>query len=305
MARIFICHASEDSATAERIHLALVGLKHKVFYDKQSLPPGGDYHSRIEAAIRCCHVFIFLATRQSLAPGRFTLNELSLAQQRWPSPNDRVLPVTLDGLAPSELPNYLQATTVLAATGNTPAAVRLAVEDMLKRQRQRLNILVRLAFAVAVLAVGFVATWVLVAGTRQAKIPMAHAPAPQAETSEKRASRLVNANIPAARSATSDSQGPLYTPPSRASRRIDGCIASDLFPEAHGTQCAMEAQRIVATVFCRSQGYREALAYRAQMHTTISSAYKLSLNEASQDNLQWQWIPSDTSGFWFEEIECQ
>jgi hypothetical protein len=132
MHSIFLCHASEDKCVVESIQLALVGAGCNVFYDDQSLPPGGDYHARISAAIKQCDIFIFIASQESIAPGKFTLTELKFARERWPSPTNRVLPVAIDKINPKDLPPYLQASTVLAPSGNIAAEVRAAVEVMLQ-----------------------------------------------------------------------------------------------------------------------------------------------------------------------------
>jgi len=130
MSSVFLCHASEDKPFVEPIQLALTSAGCKVFYDEQSLPPGGDYQARIRTAIDNCDVFVFIASAASIAPGRFTLTELQFVRERWPSPVARVLPVATAGIKPQDLPSYLQAATVLTVRGNTAAEVRSAVEGI-------------------------------------------------------------------------------------------------------------------------------------------------------------------------------
>jgi len=155
MPSVFICHASEDKPAVEPIALALTNAGCQVFYDEQSLPAGGDYQGRIEAAIAGCDVFVFIASAASTAPERFTLSELKFARQRWPSPIDRVLPVAIGGISPSALPAYLQAVTIFTASGNLAAEVRNEVEGMLARQRGKSRRWVPVAvLAVAALGVG-------------------------------------------------------------------------------------------------------------------------------------------------------
>jgi TIR domain len=132
MPSVFLCHASEDKPLVEPIQLALANAGCEVFYDEQSLPAGGDYQARIHTAIDNCDLFVFIATPASIAPGKFTLTELKFARDRWPSPVNRVLPVVIGALKPRELPNYLQAATVLTVSGNAAAEVRAAVESMLR-----------------------------------------------------------------------------------------------------------------------------------------------------------------------------
>lgn len=133
MPSIFLCHASEDKPAVEPVQLALASAGYEVFYDRQSLPAGADYQARIRAAILQCDLFVFMASPASVAPGRFTLTELRFARERWPSPVDRVLPVLIGALTPSQLPPYLQAVTVLTAEGNLAAEVRAAAEAMVGR----------------------------------------------------------------------------------------------------------------------------------------------------------------------------
>lgn len=137
MANLFLCHASEDKPKVEPIHLALVKAGHSVFYDDRSLHPGGDYQQRIYEAIEECVLFIFIASKASLRPGKFTLSELDLAQRRWPDPTNRVLPVVIEQLDLSELPSYLTAVTVLQVRGNAAVEVRTAVDRLLAEPRKR------------------------------------------------------------------------------------------------------------------------------------------------------------------------
>jgi hypothetical protein len=149
---IFICYASEDKPAAERIQLALVGAGYKVFFDEQSLPPGGDYHSRIERAIRTCDLFIFLVTSSSIAPGKFTLTEQKFARERWPSPVGRVLAVNSQGLPATEVPAYLTAATMLSVAGNLASEVRAAAEQMLPATDNKKRLRAALVVGVATLS---------------------------------------------------------------------------------------------------------------------------------------------------------
>lgn len=135
MPSVFLSHASEDKALAEPIQLALATAGYNVFYDELSLPPGGDYHHRIETAVKRCDVFVFIASPASITEGKYTLLELKYARARWPSPINRVLPVVTDGLKPADLPPYLQPATILSInrTGGAAAAeVRTAVAAIMR-----------------------------------------------------------------------------------------------------------------------------------------------------------------------------
>jgi formylglycine-generating enzyme required for sulfatase activity len=128
--KIFLSHASEDKELADQIHLALVGVGHKVFFDRESLPPGGDYYARIHSAVKSSDLFVFLISPHSVAPGRYTLTELKYARDRWPHPKGRVLPVRLQAVSWDMIPTYLKAVTVLEPEGNVPAEVVGAVAKM-------------------------------------------------------------------------------------------------------------------------------------------------------------------------------
>jgi len=102
---------------------------HRVFFDKDSLPPAGDFNARIRKAIRYSDRFIFLASRSALESGRFTLTELEFVRQRWASPIGRVLPVIIDPeLKPNMLPAYFSGVQVITISGNAPAEIVAAVE---------------------------------------------------------------------------------------------------------------------------------------------------------------------------------
>lgn len=148
--KIFLCYASEDSEVAERIHLSLVNEKFRVFFDEKSLPPAGDYDSRIYAAIDQCDLFIFLITKNSIAPGKYTLTELRFAREKWESPIDKVLSVNLNRLPANLIPSYLSAATMLSIQGNAPSEVRAVVKKMLKVKIDVVKIALFFVFALLV-----------------------------------------------------------------------------------------------------------------------------------------------------------
>lgn len=137
MTTIFLCHASDDKPIAEPIQLALSSAGYEVFYDENSLPPGGDYHDRIYRAIMKCDLFIFLISEASIAPGRYTLTELAFARRKWPSPVNRVLPVNLESIPTRDIPHYLTAVTILSVKGSPAAEVRQSAEVLLSIQRKK------------------------------------------------------------------------------------------------------------------------------------------------------------------------
>ena len=134
--RVFISYASEDQGLAEQVHLALTGAGHRTFFDRESLPPGGDFHARIAAAIAASDLLVYLVSPHSTAEGSYALTELKLARARWRHPKGKVLPVMAAPVAWELIPNYLKAVTVLQPDGNVPAEVVIAVAGLGQRRRR-------------------------------------------------------------------------------------------------------------------------------------------------------------------------
>lgn len=134
--RIFVSYASENRELADQVHLALTGRGHTVFFDRDSLPPGGDYHERIRAILEQSDVFVFLISPNSVSPGSYALTELKYARDKWPHPKGAVLPVIVQQVPWESIPSYLKAVTVLEPEGNVPAEVLLAVSGLEAEQRK-------------------------------------------------------------------------------------------------------------------------------------------------------------------------
>src|SRR5512134_80113 len=132
--RIFLSYASEDRSLVEPIALALRAQKHKVFVDRDSLPPGEEYDIRIRKAIEESHLFIFFVSPESLDAGSYTLTELGIAQKTWAHPGGRVMPVVLRRVALEQVPPYLAAVTLFEPVGNLPATV---ADEVHRRVRAR------------------------------------------------------------------------------------------------------------------------------------------------------------------------
>jgi hypothetical protein len=128
--RIFLAYASEDRNPAERICLALVGDGHEVFFDRASLPPGGNFNARIREAIRQSDLMVFLISESSVAASAYTLTELSIARSRWPHPAGRVIPVMLRPTDFDRIPNYLRAVTILEPGGDAAAELVEAIRGL-------------------------------------------------------------------------------------------------------------------------------------------------------------------------------
>ena len=156
--RIFLSYASEDRATADAIRLALQGSGHDVFFDREDLPPGGEFHARIRRGIEESDLVIFLVSAKTLDAGSYTLNEISIAEKTWPKADGRILPVLLEKVEAPDLPAYLKSVTFLETPGNLPAEVADAVHRIARqRRRARLRMFVPIAAACALAAVA--ASW--------------------------------------------------------------------------------------------------------------------------------------------------
>jgi formylglycine-generating enzyme required for sulfatase activity len=136
--KIFLSYASEDRAIAEQLSLALAEQGHDVFFDREDLPPGEEFHGRIRRAIETSDLFIFLASANALDPGSYTINELDIAEKTWRNPGGRVLPVLLDRTDLKVLPNFLKSVTLLQTEGNVVAMVVDTVYRIARARRRAL-----------------------------------------------------------------------------------------------------------------------------------------------------------------------
>jgi len=117
--QIFLSYAAEDHDLAEEVQLALIGAGHQVFFDRASLPPGHDYHSRIQSAVQSSDLFVFLISPNSVAQGSYAVTELKYARAKWPHPKGKLLPVLARATDWHAIPPYLRSITVLRPEGNT------------------------------------------------------------------------------------------------------------------------------------------------------------------------------------------
>ena len=131
---IFLSYSSDRCDIAEQVKLALAGSGHKVFFDRDSLPPGDEYHVRIRKAVERSDAFVFLISQRSVTTGSYALTELKYARQKWPDPRHRVLPVMIERTAYDQIPNYLKAVTVLEPEGNVAAEVAAELEKIRLQQ---------------------------------------------------------------------------------------------------------------------------------------------------------------------------
>ena len=158
--KVFICYSHEQRELAQRIALALEGIGADVFFDREDLPPSGEFNLAIRTAIRRCDLFIFIASREAIHEGAYTMAELSIAERRWPHPAERVLTLLADATPIAALPPYLSAITVLAPAGDPVAELVDAVARWRERRR-RLWLRRTLVAGAVLLAVAGVTVWLV------------------------------------------------------------------------------------------------------------------------------------------------
>jgi hypothetical protein len=134
--RIFLSYDDTRRDVAERLALGLRAAGHRVFFDQDSLPAGTSYDERIRSAILRAHLFVFLISRESVQKGAYALTELEIAEQRWPHPTGRLLPVLLDETPIPSLPPYVRAVSVLDPKGDVVADALHAVARLYGERRR-------------------------------------------------------------------------------------------------------------------------------------------------------------------------
>lgn len=155
--KIFLSYASQDRALAAAINRTLSHQDHDVFFDRDDLPPGEEFHNRIRQGIEQCDLFVFLISEHALDPASYTLSELEIAQKVIQRPHGRLLPVLLAPIAFARLPGFLKSVTVLETSGDVTAAVADAVHRIAQGRRRRHGY--RLAIGIAAIALVAAGIW--------------------------------------------------------------------------------------------------------------------------------------------------
>ncbi len=155
--RIFLSYASQDRAIAQSIHRALLEQGHDVFFDREALPAGEEFHIGIRQAIERSDLFIFLTSENAIDPGSYTLNELDIAEKAIKQASGRLLPVMLQPISMDRLPAFVKSVTLLQSLGNIPAAVADAVHRIDQKHRRRF--FVKIGASVAAIALIAAVAW--------------------------------------------------------------------------------------------------------------------------------------------------
>jgi hypothetical protein len=159
MSSVFLSYSSDQADAATRIELSLREDGHSVFRDRSSLPAGEGYDARIRAAVDDSDLFVFLISRESVSPSRYTLTELKFAEDKWGDPSGHVLPVMVEPVSKDAIPAFLRAVTILKPQGNLTAEVAAAVALMSASWWRRMLAPRRLVPALAVLLVLAAIAW--------------------------------------------------------------------------------------------------------------------------------------------------
>jgi formylglycine-generating enzyme required for sulfatase activity len=155
--RIFLSYASQDREPARAIERGLTEQGHDVFFDRDDLPPGEEYHARIRGAIAQSHLLVFLISPDAVDPGSYTITEIEIAERSWRRASGRLLPVVLRPTPLESLPHFVRSVTLLEPTGNIPATVAAAVHRI-ETARTRRRVMQAGAAAAAILLVS-AAAW--------------------------------------------------------------------------------------------------------------------------------------------------
>ena len=146
--KIFLSYSAKNRPKAEEIALALQAEGHEVFFDKDDLSGGEDFNAVIRRHIADADLFLFLISPDSVRQGAYSLSELRLAREKWPSPKKHVLPMLLEPTDIETIPAYLRGVTIFEPQGN--AAAEIAAH--LARSPRRAGV-VLIAAAVVVLVI--------------------------------------------------------------------------------------------------------------------------------------------------------
>jgi hypothetical protein len=132
--KIFISYSREQVRVAQSIHVRLLEEGHKTFFDLSNLPAGAAYDAEIRGDILAADLLIFLISPDSVRPSSYARSELKIAQDRWPNPSRRVLPVMVEDTPIQDVPAYLTAVTILRPQGNLEADVLTEVANVVRRR---------------------------------------------------------------------------------------------------------------------------------------------------------------------------
>jgi hypothetical protein len=99
VARIFLCHASEDKAQVRVVYHQLKDLGFEPWLDKEDLLPGQDWTREIPRALKNADFILIFFSRTSVAKRGYVQREMKLALDTWqelPKGTIHTIPVRID-----------------------------------------------------------------------------------------------------------------------------------------------------------------------------------------------------------------
>ena len=100
MARIFLCHASEDKAQVREVYHRLRGVDgFEPWLDEEDLLPGQEWAREIPRALQTSDFILIFLSRSSVAKRGYVQREMKLALDAWqelPEGTIHTIPVRLD-----------------------------------------------------------------------------------------------------------------------------------------------------------------------------------------------------------------
>jgi hypothetical protein len=133
---VFISYSSGQVELAARIARSLREGGEAVFFDREALPPGETYDSRIREAIEGSDLFLFLVDPAAISPGSYALAELGIAERASERNALKVLPVMVADTSFAAMPPYLRSVTVLQPRGDVVAEALAAIADVARELRR-------------------------------------------------------------------------------------------------------------------------------------------------------------------------
>jgi hypothetical protein len=158
--RIFISFAQEQSRLAEAIYRKLLAAGYEVFFASDAIPAGDGYDARIRDEVARADRLIFLASRESLSKGKYTLTELKMFSEKWPDPSGRLITVAIGDVAPQDLPPFLgDVCSLFTPWGNVASEVVATVVKRWPIASRRHWVFVASALPFSMVVVGVVLWW--------------------------------------------------------------------------------------------------------------------------------------------------
>jgi formylglycine-generating enzyme required for sulfatase activity len=121
MARIFLCHASEDKAQVREVYHRLRTIDgFEPWLDEEDLLPGQDWDYEIKQALKTSDFILIFLSRTSVAKRSYFQREMKLALDAWqelPEGTVHTIPIRLDDCDVPESFRHYHWTNLLDPTG--------------------------------------------------------------------------------------------------------------------------------------------------------------------------------------------